>query len=1097
MCLLSDCTLDNVRPARLQLPFPFSRSLLSFELISFLSIGYPTRPNIDSLDRAGCPTAPPLLHAAYAHSPNMSLANAATHPSASAVKRSPNDIRVKEASADVINNLLTSLDAFTFPTDSDSYSPLIPNRDASLKSPPASIRPPSSQRPSAPTSIFSRGPSNSFQEDRNPAATSTSSIGEVSVTHVADSPAIKTSRPPSGYSKITAPKPSRKSKGGSTLRGPYTGLPTTTPSSPRPRPEPTLPELPENSTVPAKSIKSKKAADDERRARALTARSQRDSLQVTRSREAKGKQRLAESSPATPLYSPLEPPPGVLQQHGTYERPQSPKPRRLFLSEHVSPAPRSPVRTPKAQDDLPSHRTTSRALRPQESNENFVILHRKRGEEPLAPGDRRNVIPSRSSSVGRTSMSPPKFGRSSRRSSRQSSIRSQRQSPATVPEEQHEDEQATSAGAQESVNGAGPSKPEPELDESNGVMRRIRELRAAKEARDKAKASSLISNSNQLSPPMESHEPTFAKPPDTTRAIKQAQEASHVKGKKVSKRNAHRLSNLEPPPPLRTEAASPTRASFSRPRPTGLDGRPLSPRPASPKRTPASQKPTQFSLFPTVSKESALSRSASRIKRWSNPDLASTRNSYQQRHTRHDSTKTETGTAVKTTAAEENRKSVDSVNEIVQEFLRSAKLSQRISPPDEKRTISFSEVGDPFGHAVFCCIGMGLTRYVMAFYEELATSLKLRLITLERPGIGDSTQYSESRSPLYWPDDIRAICNHLAIQSFSLIAHSAGAIYALATALKMPSRVRGRIHLLAPWIPPSQLAPQSKSESPAGSPARAQVLPRSQRLLRYVPTPLLKLGSSSYGVGKPSNQTSTPRKSSQINSASAAPSGMTSPRPSMGGKKFNDFNTATGFFAMSARPSFDKRYGSFARGFSTPRLEDLVAIPSDHNLSATILSAGRDAVSSPAPNARLRSATNPQESMEWQKRYDAQLTKSIWELATQNANPAVDLLVCLERNGQIGFQYRDVAREIVIRHGAKDSRVPLENVKWLGTQVLQKAEVRVLEGEGHGLMANAGVMASVLAEVSREADFGDFYGKLGSDSTYNSPDMTTNGMVFS
>jgi hypothetical protein len=49
------------------------------------------------------------------------------------------------------------------------------------------------------------------------------------------------------------------------------------------------------------------------------------------------------------------------------------------------------------------------------------------------------------------------------------------------------------------------------------------------------------------------------------------------------------------------------------------------------------------------------------------------------------------------------------------------------------RVISFSEVGDPNRFAVFCCVGMGLTRYITAFYDELALTLNLRLITLTVP----------------------------------------------------------------------------------------------------------------------------------------------------------------------------------------------------------------------------------------------------------------------------------------------------------------------------------------------------------------------------
>jgi pimeloyl-ACP methyl ester carboxylesterase len=104
---------------------------------------------------------------------------------------------------------------------------------------------------------------------------------------------------------------------------------------------------------------------------------------------------------------------------------------------------------------------------------------------------------------------------------------------------------------------------------------------------------------------------------------------------------------------------------------------------------------------------------------------------------------------------------------------------------------------------------------------------------------------------------------------------------------------------------------------------------------------------------------------------------------------------------------------------------------------------------------------------ERQMTYDIRLTHAIWELATTGANPAVDLLVCLERRHTIGFRYVDITRPVVIHHGSRDTRVPVENVKWLG-KTMRRCEVRVLEGEGHGLMASATVMGSVLMEMSKE-----------------------------
>lgn len=107
------------------------------------------------------------------------------------------------------------------------------------------------------------------------------------------------------------------------------------------------------------------------------------------------------------------------------------------------------------------------------------------------------------------------------------------------------------------------------------------------------------------------------------------------------------------------------------------------------------------------------------------------------------------------------------------------------------------------------------------------------------------------------------------------------------------------------------------------------------------------------------------------------------------------------------------------------------------------------------------------EERERQIDYDNRLTHKIWELATMNANPAVDLLICLERHRPIGFRYVDITRAVVIHHGTKDTRVPVDNVRWLG-KTMRRCEVRILEDEGHGLMASAAVMGNVLMEIAKE-----------------------------
>ena len=101
---------------------------------------------------------------------------------------------------------------------------------------------------------------------------------------------------------------------------------------------------------------------------------------------------------------------------------------------------------------------------------------------------------------------------------------------------------------------------------------------------------------------------------------------------------------------------------------------------------------------------------------------------------------------------DERPKSIDSIDNAVDDYISSPRLSQKITHPQTRRIISFSEVGDPNGSVVFCCVGMGLTRYITAFYDELALTLKLRLITPDRPGVGGSEAHAnDSDTPLGWP----------------------------------------------------------------------------------------------------------------------------------------------------------------------------------------------------------------------------------------------------------------------------------------------------------------------------------------------------------
>lgn len=379
----------------------------------------------------------------------------------------------------------------------------------------------------------------------------------------------------------------------------------------------------------------------------------------------------------------------------------------------------------------------------------------------------------------------------------------------------------------------------------------------------------------------------------------------------------------------------------------------------------------------------------------------------------------------------ERPRSADLIDSAVHDYLSAPRLSQRTTHPETGRVISFSEVGDPDGSVVFCCVGMGLTRHVTAFYDDLAKTLKLRLITPDRPGVGGSELHADGLdTPLGWPDDVLAICQKLKLTKFSLLAHSAGAIYALATALRMPQHIRGRIHLLAPWIPSSQMSGIGTQQE--SLPVSA--LPFSQRLLQSLPTTFLKAANSNYlRTTSASITTSLPKSPRRFKQKSAVTETPESRAP-------------VGVPSEDGPLQYPKSRSTPVRQESLPR----AATPLD------------DSDSSPS----FIKPTGLSEK-ERHSTYDSRLTGAIWDASTTGANPAVDLLVCLERKQPIGFRYIDITRSVIIHHGSKDTRVPIENVKWLG-KTMRRCEVRVLEGEGHGLMASATVMGNVLTEIAKE-----------------------------
>jgi pimeloyl-ACP methyl ester carboxylesterase len=116
------------------------------------------------------------------------------------------------------------------------------------------------------------------------------------------------------------------------------------------------------------------------------------------------------------------------------------------------------------------------------------------------------------------------------------------------------------------------------------------------------------------------------------------------------------------------------------------------------------------------------------------------------------------------------------------------KLEGNIAVCDD-RQIGFAEFGDPQGRAVFWLHGTpGARRQIPMEARVYAERRQIRLIGLDRPGIGSSTPYQYD-TVFAFADDLRAIADTLGIDKFEVIGLSGGGPYTLACAAAMPDRV--------------------------------------------------------------------------------------------------------------------------------------------------------------------------------------------------------------------------------------------------------------------------------------------------------------------
>jgi pimeloyl-ACP methyl ester carboxylesterase len=137
----------------------------------------------------------------------------------------------------------------------------------------------------------------------------------------------------------------------------------------------------------------------------------------------------------------------------------------------------------------------------------------------------------------------------------------------------------------------------------------------------------------------------------------------------------------------------------------------------------------------------------------------------------------------------------------------------RIEPPrtegvvrvGRRRVLGYAEFGDPAGRLVLWHHGTpGARRQIPVTARRAAERLGLRLVSVERPGVGDSTDY-HYRCIREWAADAAKVVDHLGHDRFAAAGLSGGGPYALACAHELPEHVTvvGLLGSVCPIVGPN------------------------------------------------------------------------------------------------------------------------------------------------------------------------------------------------------------------------------------------------------------------------------------------------------
>ena len=123
------------------------------------------------------------------------------------------------------------------------------------------------------------------------------------------------------------------------------------------------------------------------------------------------------------------------------------------------------------------------------------------------------------------------------------------------------------------------------------------------------------------------------------------------------------------------------------------------------------------------------------------------------------------------------------------------------------RRLGYAERGDPGGRPLLYFHGWPGSRVEGRVGDEAARATGVRLLALDRPGMGLS-DYQPRRTLVDWPDDVIQVAAALGLDRFAVLGISGGGPYAAACAWKLSERLTGAgiVSGLAPVDVPGVIA---------------------------------------------------------------------------------------------------------------------------------------------------------------------------------------------------------------------------------------------------------------------------------------------------